>query len=199
MVNRFCLCTVGQIRRELGTGCFHFFTTPVFVRLRPICEVMGPAAPPGFPQAQAFWYQWLLCTHPGMKKFVDDPVAFGKAEWDAWSPPGWYTDEEFAQAAVSWKGRDFADVVLHYYRSRWGHADLDPRYARQQARFEATQTLAVPTLLLHGRSDRCTLPESTDAPSIISRLVIAGCYWTGSAIFRNERTPMLRRTRSLDG
>lgn len=120
------------------------------------------AKPPKFPQAQAFWYQWLLCTRPGEKKFRADPVAFGRAQWDAWSPSGWYTESEFDATAKSWKGEDFQDVVLHSYRSRWGHAELDPRYARLQARFEATTALDVPALLLHGREDRCELAETTD-------------------------------------
>ena len=122
----------------------------------------GKATPPAFAQAQAFWYQWLLCTHPGESKFRADPAAFGQAQWDAWSPSGWYTQAELAEAAESWKGRDFEDVVLHSYRSRWGHAAPDPRYAAQQARFEATRTLKLPTLLLHGSEDRCELAQTTD-------------------------------------
>ena len=122
----------------------------------------GKAQPPKFPQARAFWYQWLLCTKPGEKKFREDPVAFGRAQWDAWSPEGWYTEAEFNEAAKSWRGADYEAVVLHGYRSRWGHAELDPRYAALQARFQATKTLATPTLLLHGLDDHCELDESTD-------------------------------------
>ncbi len=53
-------------------------------------------------------------------------------------------------------------MVLHSYRSRWGHAELDPKYVALQARFEAAKTLTVPTLLLHGREDGCELAETTD-------------------------------------
>ena len=122
----------------------------------------GKAEPPALAQAQAFWYQWLLCTKPGEAKFREDPVAFGRAQWDAWSPKGWYTEAEFAEAAESWTGEDFKEVVLHSYRSRWGHAELDPQYARQQRRLEAMRTISVPTTLLHGVEDRCELKETTD-------------------------------------
>ena len=122
----------------------------------------GKAKLPSFPQAQAFWYQWLLCTTPGARSLCEDPVAFGKALWDAWSPSGWYTEAEFAEAAKSWKGKDFPDVVLHGYRSRWGHAEPDPRYDVLQARFEATVQLHTPTLHIHGMVDRCALVETTD-------------------------------------
>ena len=122
----------------------------------------GKATPPKFPQDRAFWYQWLLCTRPGEKKFRADPVAFGREQWDTWSPAGWYTEKEFNQAAKSWHGKDFTDVVLHGYRSRWGHAELDPHYATLQSRFESTKTLDTPTLLIHGREDHCELAETTD-------------------------------------
>ncbi len=130
----------------------------------------GKAVPPKLPQAQAFWYQWLLCTKPGEALFTDDPVAFGKAQWDAWSPRGWYTSGELSVAAKSWKGDDFTDVVLHSYRSHWGHALLDPSYAVLQDRLDMTRTLATPTLLLHGMEDHCELAETTDG---------AGKYFTG--------------------
>jgi len=122
----------------------------------------GKPKPPAFPQARAFWYQWLLCSHPGELKFREDPVAFGKAQWDVWSPSGWYTQKQFEATASSWRGKDFEDVVLHSYKSRWGHASNDPQYAKQQAKFESTHQLSVPTLLLHGQEDRCELPETTD-------------------------------------
>ncbi len=136
-------------------------------RLKSLVAISVPFEPetaeaPAFPQARAFWYQWLLCTIPGEKKFRADPVAFGRAQWDAWSPAGWYTEAEFAETAKSWKGSDFKDVVLHAYRSRWGHAPLDPHYAKPQARFASTKMLNTPTTLIHGIEDRCELLETTD-------------------------------------
>ena len=122
----------------------------------------GIASPPKFPQDRAFWYQWLLCTKPGEKKFGEDPVAFGKEQWDTWSPAGWYKQNDLDEAAASWRGKDFKAVVLHGYRSRWGHAEQDPKYADLQLRMDAMKTLDTPTLLLHGRVDRCELAETTD-------------------------------------
>ena len=122
----------------------------------------GKPSPPELPQARAFWYQWLLCTIPGEQAFRADAVAFGRAQWDTWSPPGWYTEKEFQEAAASWTSADFKDVVLHGYRSRWGHAELDPRYAELQKRFEATRNLGVSTLLIHGAEDQCELAATTD-------------------------------------
>ena len=130
----------------------------------------GKASPPEFPQSHAFWYQWMLCTIPGEEKWRKDPVAFGRAMWDAWSPRGWYTEAEFDQTAKSWSGKDFEDVVLHGYRSRWGHAELDPAYHKLQTKFENVLTLSTPTLLIHGAQDSCELAVTTDP---------AGKYFTG--------------------
>lgn len=143
-------------------------------RLKKIVAISVPYEPgtpksPKLAQSQAFWYQWFLCTGPGEKAFRADPVAFARRQWDTWSPRGWYTEQDFAAAAQSWAGKDFADVVLHSYRSRWGHAAMDPKYGVLQARFEAANTLDVPTLLIHGLEDRCVLAETTDG---------AGRYFT---------------------
>jgi pimeloyl-ACP methyl ester carboxylesterase len=126
----------------------------------------GRPSPPEFLQAQAFWYQWFLCTNAGEAKFRQDAAAFGRAQWDAWSPAGWYTQSEFEEAAKSWQGKDFEEVVLHGYRSRWGHAELDPRYERDQTKFLATQTLGVRTLLIHGLEDRCELTATTEGADL---------------------------------
>ena len=122
----------------------------------------GPAKTPPLPQTQAYWYQWFLCTDPGRDAFRKDPIAYGKRQWDTWCPEGWYTPEEFIEVSKSWTGKDFTDVVLHSYRSRWGHSPMDPAYAVMQARYESTLTLSVPIVYIQGVDDRCTLPETSD-------------------------------------
>ena len=155
------------IGHDWGARTGHALAALFGERLKSLVTISVPFEPgkgkfPKLPQARAFWYQWLLCTGPGEKKFREDPVAFGKAQWDAWSPEGWYTDADLKAAAASWQGNDFKEVVLHGYRSRWGHAELDPQYARLQARFEAASKLDTPTLLIHGAEDHCELLETTD-------------------------------------
>lgn len=162
------------IGHDWGARTAHALSALFPERLKSMVTIAVPFAPastevPAFPQAKAYWYQWLLCTEPGAKKFREDPVAFGKAQWDTWSPQGWYTPGEFAETARSWSGKDFEDTVLHSYRSRWGEAEKDPRYGVLQTRLEATAQLTTPTLLIHGMDDTCGLPESTDG---------AGRYFT---------------------
>ena len=65
----------------------------------------GKAKPPAYPQARAFWYQWLLCSKPGEELFRGDPVAYGRAQWDAWSPAGWYDEQDFQKAQTAGAAR----------------------------------------------------------------------------------------------
>jgi pimeloyl-ACP methyl ester carboxylesterase len=122
----------------------------------------GPHRAPALPQAQAYWYQWYLCSHPGAKDFVRNPIAFAHRMWETWSPRGWFTEAQFAEAAKSWTTPDFIEVTLHAYRSRWGHAPVDSQYDVLNDRFESTQSLSTPTLLIQGLEDRCLLAETTD-------------------------------------
>lgn len=122
----------------------------------------GSLKAPKLSQSQAYWYQWFLCTKPGEAAFRADPLAFCKRQWQTWGPEDWFSEQELAAAAQCWTNKDFVDVALHYYRVRWGHAEADPQYAVQQARYDATVTLDVPTLLIHGMEDYCVLPETTD-------------------------------------
>ena len=145
-------------------------------RLSSITGISVPFSPgggtklPTLSQSRAWWYQWFLCSTPGAKQFVGDPIAFARKQWETWSPEGWFDEREFAATAESWKNEDFSEITLHAYRSRWGHAENDPRYDPLQARYVATMTLSVPALLLQGMEDACVLPETTDG---------AGRYFTG--------------------
>jgi pimeloyl-ACP methyl ester carboxylesterase len=54
---------------------------------------------PGFEQARAFWYQWLLYVDAGVDAVRRDPIGFARIQWDTCSPPGWFDDDEFAATA----------------------------------------------------------------------------------------------------
>ena len=85
------------------------------------------------------------------------------------------------QVTVIWVGLDGDDLVSgHMSRNvKLRNMERDPRvvlsfdgprvagaflneYAVLQARYDATVTLDVPTLLIHGMEDYCVLPETTD-------------------------------------
>jgi len=132
-----------------------------------------------FDQAAHYWYQWFFATSRGEQALRDDRRALCRYLWRTWSPSWRFTDEEYERTAVAFDNPDFADVVLHSYRSRWGFAPPDPRYAADDAALANTPPVPVPTHVLHGDEDGATLLEATAGceryfPAGYEREVVAG-------------------------
>jgi len=122
----------------------------------------GDLPTPPLEQASRFWYQWFMATERGAQTVRDHGVDFARYQWRTWSPPTFYDDAEFSATAVSFENPDWAAVTLHSYRVRWGEAEPDPAYADIEARRQAATTVSVPTLVIHGGDDRCSLPASSE-------------------------------------
>lgn len=120
-----------------------------------------PTQPISLQQARNYWYHWYMATSRGERVVREERSAFARQMWDTWSPAGWYSDEAFDEAATAFEGTDWADIVLHSYRHRWGFAEGDPAYADDEARLHPAPALAVPTLTLHGTADTCNHPDSS--------------------------------------
>ena len=117
---------------------------------------------PDFEQARAFWYQWLLCLDAGADAVRRDPIGFARIQWDTWSPPGWFNEQEFAATASSFTNPDWVEITLNAYRARF--LPDEPRDARyeQHRRLARVDRLRVPTLMIHGGSDSCDAPSSSE-------------------------------------
>jgi len=86
-----------------------------------------------------------------------DRYAFTRHIWEVWNP-GWAMPEaEFAATAPTFDNPDWADVVLHSYRVRWGHAPADPSYASTEARLAASRSAVM------SRCGRLTAPGTCPA------------------------------------
>lgn len=112
-------------------------------------------------QARDYWYHWFMATPRGARVLEEEREAFTRLLWQTWSPPGWYNEADFIQAAEAFKGEDWVRIVLHSYRHRWGFAEGDPAYAADEARLYPAPRLSVPTLVLHGAADTCNHPQSS--------------------------------------
>jgi pimeloyl-ACP methyl ester carboxylesterase len=111
---------------------------------------------PGFQQARMFWYQWLMYSEAGMQAVRDDPAGFARIQWDTWSPPGWFDDDEFRATARSFENPDWVAITLNAYRSRFlDHEPRDARYAQPAARLAGVEHVSTPTLMIQGGDDRC--------------------------------------------
>jgi pimeloyl-ACP methyl ester carboxylesterase len=115
----------------------------------------GQFPTPTFEQSRRWWYQWFMTTDRGAEAVRADPKGFARLQWDTWSPPGWFDNEEFEATAKSFENPDWVNVTLHAYRSRWKAESSDDRYAPLRERLGSVETLSTPTLLIQGGGDNC--------------------------------------------
>jgi pimeloyl-ACP methyl ester carboxylesterase len=120
-----------------------------------------PQQPLAYMQARNYWYHWFMATPRGQQAIEQDRRNFTRLMWDTWCPPDWYTAADFDEATAAFDNPDWAEVVLHSYRHRWGFVAGDPAYAQDEASLNPAPTLAIPTLQLHGAADRCNHPDTS--------------------------------------
>ena len=122
----------------------------------------GEFSMPDFRQARAFWYQWLVYLEQGVDAVRRDPTGFARVQWDTWSPPGWFEDDEFAATATSFMNPDWVEITLNAYRARFlPDEPRDPRYDELRRRLADVGALTVPTLMIQGGSDYCDEARSS--------------------------------------
>ncbi|HZM65519.1 MAG TPA: alpha/beta hydrolase [Nakamurella sp.] len=123
----------------------------------------GDFAMPGFSQARALWYQWLMYVDAGVEAIRRDPVGFAREQWNTWSPPGWFDDSEFAATAEAFSNPDWTAITLNAYRSRFlPDEPRDARYGQLRTRLAAVEHIGVPTLMIQGGSDFCDEPAASE-------------------------------------
>ena len=114
-----------------------------------------------YTQARNYWYHWFMATPRGQRAIENDRRAFTHLMWETWSPAGWFTEADFNEAASAFDNPDWAAVVLHSYRHRWGFVPGHPFYADDEAKLNPAPVLSVPTLVLHGGADGCNHPDTS--------------------------------------
>jgi pimeloyl-ACP methyl ester carboxylesterase len=118
---------------------------------------------PDFEQSRRFWYQWFQCTDGGAEAVRKDPVAFARIQWDTWSPPGWFDEDEFQATVRHFAGSDWPSVTLNAYRTRWLPGEKqDSRYAELRKRLSEIEKLSVPCLMIQGQADFCDAPKESE-------------------------------------
>jgi pimeloyl-ACP methyl ester carboxylesterase len=122
----------------------------------------GELPTPSLKQAHAYWYQWFMTTKRGRQMVRSNGKAFARAQWENWSPPGWFNYDDFGRTAKSFDNLDWPEITWHSYSVRWGEADKDPSYADLDRLVTAAESISVPTLMIQGGSDAVTLPDSTE-------------------------------------
>ena len=111
--------------------------------------------------ARNYWYHWYMATPRGERTVRTDGRNFARIMWDTWSAPGWFDENEFQATANAFDNPDWAEVTLHSYRHRWGHAVGDPWCASDEAALSPPPVLGVPTLVLHGEAHAVNHPDTS--------------------------------------
>jgi pimeloyl-ACP methyl ester carboxylesterase len=118
---------------------------------------------PSYERSRRFWYQFFICSDKGRRRVTEDPIGFSRFQWETWSPPGRFTDEDFKAAARAWENPDYPAITLNSYRLRWLETEpRDPRYNEAQSKLGKAERLCVPTLMIQGGSDFCDPPSESE-------------------------------------
>lgn len=119
-----------------------------------------------FPPAQVHgnWYQFYFQVDDAKTMLTEHRQDFCRELWKTWSPQWRFTEEEFAAAAEAWDNPQFMEIVIDYYRMRWGGALGRRAYAELQAKLDIKpkRKIAVSTLFIQGAADACDLCEGAD-------------------------------------
>lgn len=113
-------------------------------------------------QIQNYWYHWYMSLDRGAALVRDERLALTRYIWTIWNPNWQIAEEEFEATARHFDNPDWADVVVHSYRVRWGLATRDPRYDASEARVRAAPQIDVPTLVIHGGADPVNDPSTSE-------------------------------------
>lgn len=119
----------------------------------------APDQPLSLQQTQNYWYHWYMALPRGLDLVRSQRRAFTRYIWEIWAPQWKFSDTNFEATARSFDNPDWADIVIHSYRHRWGHAEGDARYDELERRLNPAPIVKVPTLLLHGDADPCNHPS----------------------------------------
>lgn len=118
----------------------------------------SPDQPLSVQQARRYWYHWFMATPRGEKTVRNQGAEFARLMWETWSPGDWFSDAEFEYASQAFNNPDWAEITLHSYRHRWGHAQGFSDYDQEERALRPAPQVQIPTLILHGEQDYCNVP-----------------------------------------
>jgi len=111
-------------------------------------------AEPDIPEIEMLnWYQFYFHSERGLAGLTKYRKELCKLLWRNWSPTWNFSDETFEASAVSFNNPDFADVVVHSYRHRYGLAKGDPKYESLEQILQTQPKIKVPVIVLDAEKD----------------------------------------------
>jgi pimeloyl-ACP methyl ester carboxylesterase len=118
-----------------------------------------------------YWYQHYFQWERGRAGLEQNRHALCRLLWELWSPSWNFDAACFERSARAFDNPDFADVVIHSYRHRFGNAQGDPALESIEAQLALQPSIRVPSIVLQGADDGVDPPPATDvdAPHFTGR------------------------------
>jgi len=96
----------------------------------------------------ALWFQYYFATERGERGYAENLVDFNKFMWH-WLSPNWdFSDAIYERTAPSFDNPDHVAIVIHNFRTRYGLAEGDPKYASLNVKLQAYPVISVPTITI---------------------------------------------------
>lgn len=145
----------------------------------PYLSWKGGLLPPA--QVHGYWYQLYFQTDAAETMLNERRYDFCRELWQTWCPKWQFTEGDFKAASEAWDNPQFVEIVLDYYRMRWGGALGRRAYAGLQTKLDVKPEpkIGVPTVFIQGDADACDLVAGADGqevcfPNGYERVVLPG-------------------------
>jgi pimeloyl-ACP methyl ester carboxylesterase len=112
-------------------------------------------------QIQNYWYQWYLSCERGAVLIKRERNEFTQHIWNEWCPYWKISTNDLIETQGAFANTDWAEIVLHSYRHRWGWALSDPKYEELENILSNAPKIKKPTLVIHGAQDPCNSPSTS--------------------------------------
>jgi len=104
-------------------------------------------------EERQLWYQYYFHSRRGHLGLEINRYELCKLLWQLWSPTWDFDEATYARSAMSFDNPDFAAVVVHSYRHRFGLAAGDPDLEDIERELAEQPPISVPTVAIYGTSD----------------------------------------------
>jgi len=118
-----------------------------------IHDIPGSGRPQPPEDEHRMWYQYYFHGARGQAGLEQNRRELCKLLWRLWSPNWRFDDAIYERSAASFDNPDFAAVVVHSYRHRFGLAPGDPALEDTERKLAIQPPIAVPAIALDGDGD----------------------------------------------
>jgi pimeloyl-ACP methyl ester carboxylesterase len=118
-----------------------------------IQDIAASAQPSAPENEHRHWYQYYFHGERGRAGLTRNRYALCRLLWQQWSPNWRFDEATYARTAASFDNADFADVVIHSYRHRFGLLTGDPSVESVERQLAAQPRIEVPAIALDGDGD----------------------------------------------